>query len=95
MAVTFIRLAHNGEWKAPTQYIRYVPTLTPVCNSADGHQRNKTEPFEELTTPNTNVNTRLYNFPTFISDYPESVRVSTSPKRGLQEPTRASTQSCY
>lgn len=42
-------------------------------------KRNKTEPFEELTTPNTNVNTRLYNFPTFISDYPESVRVSTPP----------------
>lgn len=35
MVVTFIRLAHNGEWKAPTQYIRYVPTLTQAYNGAD------------------------------------------------------------
>ncbi|CAG9988149.1 unnamed protein product [Clonostachys byssicola] len=54
---TFVRLAHNGEWQAPTQFIR-----------------NKTEPFEERSTPNTNNNERLYNFPTFVSDYPESVR---------------------
>lgn len=35
---------------------------------------NKTAPFEELTTPNTNVNTRAYVDPTYISDFPESVR---------------------
>jgi hypothetical protein len=37
-------------------------------------KRNKTTPFEELWTPQTNVNTRLYNFPTYATDIPNSVR---------------------
>ncbi|KFA73044.1 hypothetical protein S40288_03256 [Stachybotrys chartarum IBT 40288] len=54
---TFVRLAHNGEWKAPTQYFR-----------------NKTELFEELPNPYSNNYFRLYNDPTFLTDYPDSVR---------------------
>ncbi|KAI9159064.1 putative endo-beta-1,4-glucanase D [Paramyrothecium foliicola] len=54
---TFVRIAKNGEWQAPFQYIR-----------------NKTSPFEERSTPNTKNNVRLYNFPTFVTDLPNSVR---------------------
>jgi len=35
---------------------------------------NKTSPFEELYTPYTNVNTREWSFPTFLTDYTESIR---------------------
>ncbi|KAI0134080.1 glycosyl hydrolase family 61-domain-containing protein [Xylariales sp. AK1849] len=54
---TFVRVAHNDEWQAPTRFIR-----------------NKTTPYEEDTTPDTNVNTRDYNFPTYWTDRPESAR---------------------
>jgi hypothetical protein len=54
---TFVRVAHNGEWQAPFQFIR-----------------NKTAPFEELHTPDTSDNVRLYNYPTFSSDLSESIR---------------------
>ncbi|KAI0166931.1 glycosyl hydrolase family 61-domain-containing protein [Hypoxylon sp. FL1284] len=36
--------------------------------------RNKTSPFEEPQTPDTNVNTRGYHFPTYSTDLPESAR---------------------
>ncbi|KAH8196752.1 hypothetical protein TruAng_009071 [Truncatella angustata] len=36
--------------------------------------RNKTTPFEEPYTPNTNYNTRMYNDPTYATDISESTR---------------------
>jgi len=36
--------------------------------------RNKTTPFEEISTPDQTSNLRLYNFPTYSTDLPESVR---------------------
>ncbi|KAI1865416.1 uncharacterized protein JN550_008464 [Neoarthrinium moseri] len=36
--------------------------------------RNKTAPFEEISTPNTNVNTRLFNDPTYATDIRASTR---------------------
>ncbi|KAK9771610.1 putative Glycoside hydrolase [Seiridium cardinale] len=57
MRITFVRVAINGEWQAPTRFIR-----------------NKTTPFEETFTPDTNYNTRLYNDPTYATDIPDSVR---------------------
>ncbi|KAI1848649.1 hypothetical protein JX266_005508 [Neoarthrinium moseri] len=42
------------------------PALTPASN--------KTAPFEEISTPNTNVNTRLFNDPTYATDIRASTR---------------------
>ncbi|KAI8626161.1 glycosyl hydrolase family 61-domain-containing protein [Xylariaceae sp. FL1651] len=53
----FVRVAFNGEWQAPSRFIR-----------------NKTTPYYEDWTPNTNVNLRRYIDPTYASDRPESVR---------------------
>lgn len=38
------------------------------------HTSNKTTPFQEPYTPNTNYNTRLYNDPTYATDILESTR---------------------
>ncbi|KAF2791623.1 lytic polysaccharide monooxygenase [Melanomma pulvis-pyrius CBS 109.77] len=57
---TFVRIAVNDEWQAPTRYIR-----------------NKTEPYTEPSTPGQSdpfQNIRWYNFPTYASDNPNSVR---------------------
>ncbi|ORY14706.1 glycosyl hydrolase family 61-domain-containing protein [Clohesyomyces aquaticus] len=57
---TFMRVAVNNEWMPPTRYIR-----------------NKTEPYTEPSTPgqpDPYQNIRLYNFPTYSSDTPASVR---------------------
>ncbi|KAH8166266.1 hypothetical protein CIB48_g1931 [Xylaria polymorpha] len=53
----FVRVAVNGEWQAPTRFIR-----------------NKTTPYEEEWTPNTNYNWRAYTDPTYATDKAESVR---------------------
>ncbi|PVH99558.1 lytic polysaccharide monooxygenase [Periconia macrospinosa] len=57
---TFVRIATNNQWHAPFRYIR-----------------NKTEPFTEPSTPEQTdpfQNIRMYNYPTYSTDTPNSVR---------------------
>lgn len=42
--------------------------------SSNPAYRNRTAPFTEAWTPNTNRNEREFLEPTYVSDYPESVR---------------------
>ncbi|TGJ82975.1 hypothetical protein E0Z10_g5805 [Xylaria hypoxylon] len=58
---TFARVRQNGDWLEPTRYIR--------------QSRNKTSPYDEQASPDTNNNVRYYNFPTYaVTDRPDSVR---------------------
>ncbi|KAF2263084.1 hypothetical protein CC78DRAFT_605021 [Lojkania enalia] len=70
---TFVRIFHNGEWKEPLQYIRYLSPLYALCPS-NARIRNKTNNFYEPSTNYAGMPERGYNNPTFFTDYPESVR---------------------
>ncbi|GAW19297.1 hypothetical protein ANO14919_087830 [Xylariales sp. No.14919] len=77
---TFARVRKNGEWLEPTRYIRCVRS-PPYSGEYElplsrlNRSRNKTSPYEERASPDTNNNVRLYNFPTYATtDRPESVR---------------------
>lgn len=77
--VTFVRIAVNGEWQAPTP-VHSVTIFRFSLRSRfsnTNYSSNKTEPYTEPSTPgqsDPSQNIRQYHFPTYLSDNPNSVR---------------------